>query len=82
MEKKNRLKNISEGNMVQCYTIDSFAGRLNQLVRENTGLKFQTNTYEENMIYILCNGNKHPNNTCFKRIFKPRFSKVYIKFIR
>ena len=49
-EARIRLKNISEGDMVQCYTIDSFAGRLNRLVRENIGLKFETNTYDENMI--------------------------------
>ena len=49
-EARIRLKNISEGDLVQCYTIDSFAGRLNQLVIENTGLKFETNSYEENMI--------------------------------
>ena len=49
-EARNRLKDVKGGRLVECYTIDSFAGRLNQLVRENTGLKFQTNTYEENMI--------------------------------
>ena len=45
-----RLKSIQDGPLVQCYTVDSFAGKLNQLVRENTGLKFPTNTYDENMI--------------------------------
>ena len=49
-EARNRLKDVNGGRLVECYTIDSFAGRLNQKVREDTGLKFQTNTYEENII--------------------------------
>jgi len=48
-EVRKRLKHIDPYQSIRCFTIDSFAGQLNQLVKNQTGLKFNYKTYDESI---------------------------------
>ena len=48
-EARKRLKNIDPYQSIRCFTIDSFAGQINQLVKNQTGQKFYCKNYEESI---------------------------------
>ena len=48
-EARKRLKNIDPYQSIRCFTIDSFAGQINQLVKNQTGEKFYCKNYDESI---------------------------------
>ena len=48
-EARKRLKNIDPYQSIRCFTIDSFAGQINQLVKNQTGKKFYCKNYDESI---------------------------------